>query len=82
MIGNLIRDTSQIANLSSEFANNHQVEDLLGKVKDEGNDEIEEKIRQKSQLLNVAFGSLLHFMKEGNCGEYFANSVGLLHWFS
>ena len=34
-----------MANLNSEPANNPQVEDLLGKVKDDGNDEIEEKIR-------------------------------------
>lgn len=44
--------------------------------------DFEEKIRQKSQLLNVAFGSMLHFLKNGsNCPEEFGNVVGMLHWF-
>ena len=55
---------------------------MLEKVKNETVTEFEEITRYKSQLLNVLFGSILHYMKEGNCSKEFSNIVGLLHWFS
>ena len=47
-------------------------------------DNFEEKTRHKSQLLNVAFGSMLHLLKDGGqcSGQDFANTVGLMHWYS
>jgi len=55
---------------------------LLAKVKEESETDFEEKTRHKSQLLNVAFGSILHYLKSGECSSDFANVVGMLHWFS
>ena len=58
---------------------------MLSKVKEETESvmqDFEQKTRFKSQLLNVAFGPVLHYLKEGNCANDFANVVGLLHWFS
>ena len=87
MLDNLIRDATAVAELSSSEVYSSQVEDLLEKVKNADNDtDFEEKIRQKSQLLNVAFGSVLHFLKNGCSGQPafsadFGNVVGMLHWF-
>ena len=63
MLEGLIRDASHVASLSLEGVFSPQVEELLSKVKQESSDLstefFEEKTRHKSQLLNVAFGSVL-----------------------
>ena len=46
------------------------------------NKEFEQRARNKSQLLNVAFGSILQYMKEGQCSQELSNVIGLIHWFS
>ena len=55
---------------------------MLAKIKEETTVDFEEFTRYKSQLLNVSFGSILHYMKEGKCSQELSNVVGLLHWFS
>ena len=45
-------------------------------------EDFEKVTRNKSQLLNVAFGQLLEYVKDGKCPGDFANLVGLSHWFS
>ena len=109
MLDNLIRDSTSLAQLSSETVFSPQVEELLAKVKqdsgyddsnnvneetdadysskmkhlqDENLPKFEDMARNKSQLLNVAFGSVLHYMKEGTCSQELSNVIGLLHWFS
>ena len=82
MLDDLIRDATMMAELSSETVYSPQVEELLMKVKEDDDTDFEEKTRRKSQLLNVAFGSILAYMKQGKCSSEFSNAIGLLHWFS
>ncbi len=82
MLDNLIRDATAVAQLSSNSVFTPQVEELLARVKEENEIDFEEKTRRKSQLLNVAFGSILHYLKSGECSSDFANVIGMLHWFS
>jgi len=87
MLTGLIREATHATSLPLEAVFSPQVEDLISKVAVESDDRstecFEEKTRHKSQLLNVAFGSVLQYFREGQQhSEDFANVVGLLHWFS